>query len=111
MAASHELRRRRDFSNEVKGRVSRRRGGLFRFRVLNREKTKGANGRRSDGDGVVRGVDCGAMNFFNKTHLRRFSVLALLASVLGFAASGCRTMDGAGQDIERAGEKIQENAR
>ncbi|HYD82509.1 MAG TPA: entericidin A/B family lipoprotein [Opitutus sp.] len=51
------------------------------------------------------------MNIFNKTHLRRFSVLALLASVLGFAASGCRTMDGAGQDIERAGEKIQENAR
>ena len=37
--------------------------------------------------------------------------LLLVAAVFAFAMTGCRTMDGAGQDIERAGEKIQENAR
>ena len=38
----------------------------------------------------------------------------LLTLVLGLAcvlfASGCNTMKGLGQDTERAGEKIQENA-
>ncbi len=33
---------------------------------------------------------------------------ALLAS---FLTSGCNTMRGLGEDTERAGEKIQENAR
>jgi predicted small secreted protein len=37
------------------------------------------------------------------------AVLALLLSALTF--SGCRTMEGAGEDIERAGEKIQDNAK
>jgi predicted small secreted protein len=37
--------------------------------------------------------------------------LFFLATVLlGLVSTGCRTMNGAGQDIERAGEKIQENA-
>lgn len=44
----------------------------------------------------------------NKKHL---SFFFLLAACLGFAAAGCRTMEGAGQDIERAGEKIQDNAK
>ena len=35
-------------------------------------------------------------------------VLALFLAALSF--SGCRTMEGAGKDIERAGEKIQDNA-
>lgn len=42
----------------------------------------------------------------------RLSVVALLAFFLGaLALTGCRTMEGAGKDIERAGEKIQDNAR
>lgn len=42
----------------------------------------------------------------------RSVLLALLVAVLGAVAfSGCRTMNGMGQDIERAGEKIQDNAR
>ena len=42
----------------------------------------------------------------------RFTVIVMIltmASALFITA--CRTMEGAGQDIERAGEKIQENAR
>ncbi|HYP18149.1 MAG TPA: entericidin A/B family lipoprotein [Opitutus sp.] len=44
----------------------------------------------------------------NKQTLRFF---ALLAALVGLAASGCNTMDGVGKDMERAGEKVQENAR
>lgn len=41
----------------------------------------------------------------------KLSYLALVTLMLaGLAFTGCRTMDGAGQDIERAGEKIQDNA-
>lgn len=36
-------------------------------------------------------------------------LIALILGALGF--SGCRTMEGAGKDIEHAGEKIQENSR
>jgi predicted small secreted protein len=43
----------------------------------------------------------------NKKHL---SLLVLVAGLFGLFTSGCRTMEGAGEDIERAGEKIQENA-
>ncbi|SAI66747.1 entericidin A anti-toxin [Bordetella ansorpii] len=37
----------------------------------------------------------------------------LLAAVLAMAAmvAGCNTMEGAGKDIERGGEKIQDSAR
>lgn len=37
-----------------------------------------------------------------------FLVMALFAASV---TAGCHTMHGAGQDIERGGEKIQENAR
>jgi predicted small secreted protein len=41
----------------------------------------------------------------------RASLIALVALGLGaLAFTGCQTMEGAGKDIERAGEKIQENA-
>ena len=41
----------------------------------------------------------------------RVTVAALFSLVLAaLAFSGCQTMEGAGKDIERAGEKIQENA-
>jgi len=36
-----------------------------------------------------------------------FSLLLVLAAGL----AGCNTMEGAGEDIERGGEKIQEQAR
>ena len=42
----------------------------------------------------------------------RATVVAFFTLVLGaLAFSGCQSMDGAGKDIERAGEKIQENAK
>jgi predicted small secreted protein len=39
-------------------------------------------------------------------------LVALVGFALGlmFMMTGCQTMKGAGKDIERAGEKIQENA-
>lgn len=36
--------------------------------------------------------------------------LSIVLSIAAFTA-GCNTMHGAGQDIERGGEKIQESAR
>jgi entericidin B len=39
----------------------------------------------------------------------RITLASFLLAVLALA--GCRTMEGAGKDIERAGEKIQENAK
>ena len=41
--------------------------------------------------------------------MKKFTMaLAILASA--FALSACNTIDGAGKDIERAGEKIQDTA-
>ena len=40
---------------------------------------------------------------------RKILVLALLSGVLG-SITGCNTMAGAGKDIERGGEKIQDKA-
>lgn len=37
-----------------------------------------------------------------------FAVMALFAAAV---LAGCNTMEGAGEDIERGGEKIQEGAR
>jgi len=43
---------------------------------------------------------------------RRITSIAFIALLLGaLAFTGCRTMEGAGEDIERAGEKIQDNAK
>ncbi len=44
-----------------------------------------------------------------KTTLRTFSVLALLGFSLGSLAA-CNTLSGVGQDIEKAGEVIEETA-
>ncbi len=38
-------------------------------------------------------------------------VILLVSALLALCSVGCRTMEGAGADIERAGEKIQDNAR
>ena len=46
----------------------------------------------------------------NKKHLPLYAVIAALLGLVGLSA-GCRTMEGAGEDIERAGEKIQDNAK
>ena len=45
--------------------------------------------------------------WMNKKHLSVILVTALLTLL----SSGCRTMEGAGEDIEAAGEQIQENAK
>jgi entericidin B len=37
------------------------------------------------------------------------TILAMLATV--FALVACNTMEGAGKDMERAGEKVQEKAK
>jgi predicted small secreted protein len=43
---------------------------------------------------------------------RRITSIAFLALILSaLTFTGCRTMEGAGEDIERAGEKIQDNAK
>lgn len=42
----------------------------------------------------------------------KFSFIAFVTVLLGaLAFTGCRTMEGAGKDIERAGEKIQDNSK
>lgn len=41
----------------------------------------------------------------------RTTLIATLGlALMAFLLSACQTMEGAGKDIERAGEKIQENA-
>jgi predicted small secreted protein len=41
----------------------------------------------------------------------QFSTAVVIAALLGvIAMTGCRTMEGAGKDIEKAGEKLQEKA-
>ena len=45
----------------------------------------------------------------NKLHKPTLLVIGSLLCALLF--SGCNTMEGLGEDTERAGEKIQENAR
>jgi predicted small secreted protein len=50
---------------------------------------------------------CADVHRMNKKH---FSFLILITAFIGLLNSGCRTMEGAGEDVERAGEKIQEKA-
>ena len=45
-----------------------------------------------------------------RNDVRKYSWLALLAVASAFALSACNTMEGAGKDIEEAGEEIQEEA-
>lgn len=45
--------------------------------------------------------------WMNKKHLSVILVTALLTLL----SSGCRTMEGAGEDIEEAGQEIQESAQ
>jgi len=47
------------------------------------------------------------MNSFHKPTL--LTLALALFSV--FALTGCNTMSGVGKDVERAGEKIQDNAK
>jgi len=41
---------------------------------------------------------------------RTKAIAALGLVLIAFVFSACQTMEGAGKDIERAGEKIQDNA-
>ncbi len=43
-----------------------------------------------------------------KTNLPLFAVIALLLGAMGTA--GCNTVKGAGKDLEKAGDKIQDSA-
>ena len=43
--------------------------------------------------------------------LHKPTLLALGLALCALFFSGCNTMEGLGKDTERAGEKIQENAR
>ena len=38
------------------------------------------------------------------------AVLALVCAAVGFALAGCNTVEGAGKDIKKAGEKIEKAA-
>lgn len=52
------------------------------------------------------------MNTSSSPFASRFSRIALVSLLLAaLGLMGCRTMEGAGKDIERAGEKIQDNAK
>jgi predicted small secreted protein len=51
--------------------------------------------------------ECDEIEVMNK---KSISILVLAAGLIAMFSSGCRTMEGAGEDIERAGEKIQQNA-
>lgn len=42
------------------------------------------------------------------THLKKYSVLMLL--ILSASLAGCATVDGMGQDVESAGEAVQDAA-
>tara|TARA_Y100001001_G_scaffold61856_2_gene58816 strand:- start:181 stop:315 length:135 start_codon:yes stop_codon:yes gene_type:complete len=43
--------------------------------------------------------------------MKRLSILTLLTvATLGFGLAGCETLEGAGQDIENAGESVQDAA-
>ncbi len=46
----------------------------------------------------------------NETTVVRFLLAAAAAALVLPQLTGCNTMHGAGKDIERAGEKIQEEA-
>lgn len=42
------------------------------------------------------------------TDIKRLALLLAVTTVLAFAATGCNTARGFGEDMEKAGEKIQE---
>jgi predicted small secreted protein len=46
----------------------------------------------------------------NYDKLPRILSFALLSAVLAASLTGCNTVEGAGKDIEEAGEEIQEEA-
>lgn len=46
----------------------------------------------------------------NYNKLPRILSFALLSAVLAGSLTGCNTVEGAGKDIEEAGEEIQEEA-
>ena len=46
----------------------------------------------------------------NKERMKRILLTLLVAIVLSSAVSGCRTARGAGEDMEKAGQKIQDKA-
>jgi predicted small secreted protein len=44
--------------------------------------------------------------------IHRPTLVALVLAILfTFTLAGCNTMNGVGKDVERAGEKIQQNAK
>jgi predicted small secreted protein len=46
----------------------------------------------------------------SKEHMKRILLTLLAAIVLSTAVNGCRTAHGAGEDMEKAGQKIQDKA-
>lgn len=45
------------------------------------------------------------------TQIKKWTQLSILTCLLAGALVGCNTIEGAGRDIEKAGEEIQEEAR
>lgn len=54
-----------------------------------------------------------ALGRYDSPHMNKkpLSLLLLVTALIGLFNAGCNTMGGAGKDIERAGEKIQEKAK
>jgi len=42
---------------------------------------------------------------------KKYLSILLATALLGLLNAGCRTMEGAGEDIEKAGEEIQDSAK
>lgn len=56
--------------------------------------------------------DCGRFNFFLVRQENTMkTLLALLMSSVFVVLAGCNTVAGAGKDIERGGEKVQDTAK
>lgn len=46
-----------------------------------------------------------------KTPMKRLVALTITAALLVLSTTGCRTANGFGKDVERAGEKIQDGTK
>jgi len=51
------------------------------------------------------------MYLIMKTHPVHVLLLATITALSAFLGTGCNTMQGAGKDIEKAGNKIQDAAK
>lgn len=69
------------------------------------------DGARRQARCLLDGAQVGSADFTKENHMTSKLKILVLMLFVASATAGCNTMHGAGQDIERGGEKIQEGAR